>query len=64
MNHGECNSCFRHILWVQPTEEDLLFIEKIMKDENISLIVSVGCGTGLLEWLIINATGEENVFMI
>ncbi|XP_049835374.1 uncharacterized protein LOC126279026 [Schistocerca gregaria] len=57
VDHGECTSCFRHLLWVQPTEEDLLFIGKTMKDENIPLIVSVGCGTGLLEWLITNATG-------
>lgn len=46
------------VLWVFPTEENFKFIGSCMVKLNCEAIVSVGCGSGLLEWMITEATGE------
>lgn len=45
------------ILWVWPDESNLKFINKVLNDHNISGVVSLGCGCGLLEWIIQTYTG-------
>ncbi|XP_023948290.1 uncharacterized protein LOC112053193 [Bicyclus anynana] len=45
------------LLWVFPTEENFHFITQYMEELKCSEILSVGCGSGLLEWIITEATG-------
>lgn len=45
-------------LWAWPNEEDLKLFGKVLKDLDVRSILSVGCGSGLLEWVIHNALGE------
>lgn len=42
----------RKILWIWPTETDLKHLQQILKDLNIQNVLSIGCGSGLLEWLV------------
>ncbi|XP_069676558.1 uncharacterized protein [Periplaneta americana] len=46
-------------LWVRPSEENLHFIEQQTLKYGCSRLVSIGCGSGLLEWLIHKATNLE-----
>lgn len=46
-NHEACR-----LLWVWPTLDDLNWIKNVIEDYNLRGIVSIGCGTGLLEWII------------
>ncbi|KAJ8931244.1 hypothetical protein NQ314_015863 [Rhamnusium bicolor] len=45
------------ILWVWPSEENLYFIRKVLYEQNLDGIISLGCGCGLLEWIINKSTG-------
>ncbi|XP_050349466.1 uncharacterized protein LOC126772910 [Nymphalis io] len=45
------------VLWVFPTEENLEFIANCMAELKCEMILSIGCGSGLLEWMITAATG-------
>ncbi|XP_045112275.1 uncharacterized protein LOC123505178 [Portunus trituberculatus] len=45
------------LLWVQPQPCCLSALAAHVRAANISALVSVGCGTGLLEWLIQAITG-------
>ncbi|XP_038221630.1 uncharacterized protein LOC119839438 [Zerene cesonia] len=45
------------LLWVYPSEENFEFIKCKLLELNCSKILSVGCGSGLLEWMIDRATG-------
>ncbi|OWR53093.1 hypothetical protein KGM_204103 [Danaus plexippus plexippus] len=47
------------LLWVYPTEENFVFIKKYMEESKCANILSIGCGCGLLEWMIIAATGLQ-----
>ncbi|XP_012266387.2 uncharacterized protein LOC105692052 [Athalia rosae] len=40
------------LLWVWPSLEDLDWLKHIISERNVREIVSIGCGSGLLEWLI------------
>ncbi|XP_043461305.1 uncharacterized protein LOC122497940 [Leptopilina heterotoma] len=42
----------RQLLWVSPNFKNLSWIKNIINETNLKGIVSVGCGSGLLEWLI------------
>ena len=53
-NHPDRNK----LLWVFPTEENFEFIANCMIELQCDRIVSIGCGSGLLEWMITEATGE------
>uniref|UniRef100_A0A8D8ETS8 (northern house mosquito) hypothetical protein n=1 Tax=Culex pipiens TaxID=7175 RepID=A0A8D8ETS8_CULPI len=44
-------------LWAWPLSDDLETIGACLAEHNISRVLSVGCGTGLLEWLITAGTG-------
>lgn len=47
-------------LWAWPTVECLQWLKRYLNDNNITSILSVGCGSGLLEW-IISKTNDVNV---
>ncbi|XP_030371129.1 uncharacterized protein LOC115621579 [Scaptodrosophila lebanonensis] len=49
----------RKLLWVWPTAADLLAFNKLLRLHNIQNILSVGCGSGLLEWLLAAAATED-----
>lgn len=53
-DHPERNK----LLWVYPSEENLDFLKKSLADLKCDNILSIGCGSGLLEWIIGEATGE------
>lgn len=46
------------MLWIRPELSDLEYIKKAVESERLHKVVSIGCGCGLLEWLIQTATGE------
>lgn len=46
------------LLWVFPTEENFVFLRKCLAELGCDRILSVGCGSGLLEWMITEATGR------
>ncbi|KAH8381774.1 hypothetical protein KR009_000179 [Drosophila setifemur] len=52
----------RKLLWVWPTSNDLNNFNQILTTKGIQSILSVGCGSGLLEWLI-SATGGQKISM-
>ncbi|XP_053605362.1 uncharacterized protein LOC128672320 [Plodia interpunctella] len=45
------------VLWVFPTGDNLEFIRDYLSELCCCRILSIGCGSGLLEWIITNATG-------
>ncbi|CAH1395372.1 unnamed protein product [Nezara viridula] len=48
-----------YFLWPKPNKNDLYFISDSMKRLNIERILSIGCGCGLLEWLLMVASGVK-----
>jgi hypothetical protein len=48
-------------LWVRPSEDNLQFIKQQIVKAGCCQLVSIGCGSGLLEWLIHAATGKNNI---
>lgn len=49
-------------LWAWPTEQSLDFINHNMKYFGIKRILSIGCGSGLLEWLLKEKSGKFITF--
>lgn len=47
----------RKILWIWPTGTDLKNLKQILEKLNIQNVLSIGCGSGLLEWLM-KAVGD------
>lgn len=47
------------LFWVLPTLDDLSWITEVIKKNKISGIISIGCGCGLIEWLLQNYSGEH-----
>ncbi|XP_012288628.1 uncharacterized protein LOC105704184 isoform X1 [Orussus abietinus] len=47
----------RRLLWVWPSEDDLYWIRDVVTNRALHGIISIGCGSGLLEWLIKIYTG-------
>lgn len=50
------------VLWVFPTEDNFRFLKECLDSLSCHKIVSVGCGTGLLEWMITESTGKLQCF--
>nr|CAG4651744.1 EOG090X04EN [Triops cancriformis] len=44
-------------LWVVPSEKLFRFLKQQLDDREIDRLVSIGCGSGLLEWLLGRLTG-------
>jgi len=61
---GERDDSFydERYLWVRPSEDNLYFIKEQTVKAGCCQLVSIGCGSGLLEWLIHTATGRKNSF--
>ncbi|XP_058449153.1 uncharacterized protein LOC131429120 [Malaya genurostris] len=59
INIGQASSFEERVkyLWVWPLEKDLEKIHACFSRFDINRLLSIGCGTGLLEWLIHSATG-------
>ncbi|CAB3246978.1 unnamed protein product [Arctia plantaginis] len=45
------------LLWVYPSEENFEFLKLCLNNLCCDRIFSVGCGSGLLEWMVTQATG-------
>lgn len=59
-DHPERNK----VLWVYPSEENFSFVKNCLAELRCDRIVSIGCGSGLLEWMIIQATGNTYYLFI
>lgn len=46
------------LFWVLPTINDLQWIKKVIDENNIIGLISIGCGCGLLEWLFEQYSGK------
>ncbi|KAM7363379.1 uncharacterized protein ACRADG_000313 [Cochliomyia hominivorax] len=42
----------RKLLWLWPTEKNVWQINKLLRENKISNVLSIGCGNGLFEWLL------------
>ncbi|XP_063907931.1 uncharacterized protein LOC135126069 [Zophobas morio] len=47
----------RKLVWVWPSENNLLLIKHIIRDFRLSGVISIGCGSGLFEWLLEKYSG-------
>ncbi|XP_033324632.1 uncharacterized protein LOC117219540 [Megalopta genalis] len=47
------------LFWVLPTVNDLRWIKELMEKNHVVGLTSVGCGTGLFEWLFETYSGLE-----
>lgn len=45
-------------LWAWPSEDSLIFLKNELKAAGVSRILSIGCGSGLLEWIIRESIGD------
>lgn len=50
-----------HFLWCWPTEYCLNHFKSVLESLKINSILSVGCGTGLLEWIFKESIGEKEI---
>ncbi|XP_057653712.1 uncharacterized protein LOC130892344 isoform X1 [Diorhabda carinulata] len=57
LNENSDNLNALKLLWVWPEEKNFKFIKNLVKDLGYKGILSLGCGCGLLEWLINQSTG-------
>lgn len=58
LNENSSDNGALKLLWVWPDEKNLFFIKRIVNDLACEGISSIGCGCGLLEWIINEATGK------
>lgn len=52
------NPARNKVLWVFPSEDNFEFIKNILADLNCNQVLSIGCGSGLLEWMLNQAIGK------
>lgn len=57
LNEHSDNQTALKLLWVWPSIENLDFVKKTIEYNNCHGIISLGCGCGLLEWIIQKSTG-------
>lgn len=48
----------KRLSWVLPDIDDLYWMNNIIRKFNLFAIASVGCGCGLLEWLLQKYSGK------
>lgn len=51
----------RLLTWPSPQQSDLTALGDFLGNHKVRHVYSVGCGTGLLEWLLANCLEEQNV---
>lgn len=44
-------------LWAWPSENCLTILKEVLQKNNVQSILSIGCGSGLLEWILMETTG-------
>ncbi|XP_059217389.1 uncharacterized protein LOC131994641 [Stomoxys calcitrans] len=49
----------RKLLWMWPTEKCLQEINELLQKFNITCLLSIGCGSGLFEWLLKESSNIE-----
>lgn len=52
----------RKLLWIWPTASDINKFIQTMQQLGLQTVLSIGCGSGLLEWLI-SAVGENAILV-
>lgn len=57
LNEKSDNPKALKILWAWPEESNLFFLKYCLERYNIEGIMSIGCGCGLLEWIIEKCSG-------
>ena len=55
----EQGSVDTRILWYQPSFEAVDFVKENLSFLRVQGVTSIGCGTGLLEWIIQLSTGKS-----
>lgn len=48
----------RKLLWAWPTEKNIWQINKLLRQYDITNILSIGCGNGLFEWILKEALSK------
>lgn len=51
------------LLWFQPDSNGLNFLRKNLAELGVQGVSSIGCGSGLLEWLINSSTGMKECWL-
>lgn len=59
LNENSDNEEALRILWVWPSIKNLEFIKETIQKNECTGIISLGCGCGLLEWIIQQSTGNN-----
>lgn len=59
--YSKCNEITRKLLWVWPSWENLYFIQNIVNLNGSKGIISIGCGSGLFEWLLQQSTSKSRL---
>ncbi|KAH8407004.1 hypothetical protein KR222_003739 [Zaprionus bogoriensis] len=54
----------RKILWVWPTGTDLRSLHGVLEELGIRIVLSIGCGSGLLEWLLTTVGQSDKALSI
>lgn len=54
---SECKEALK-LLWAWPSEGNLQFLKGALEENGLKGVASVGCGCGLLEWIIQQFTGK------
>ncbi|XP_050296257.1 uncharacterized protein LOC126736089 [Anthonomus grandis grandis] len=57
LNENSDNRIASKILWVWPSLKNLNFIKGELRRYGVKGVISIGCGCGLLEWIIQEHTG-------
>ncbi|KMZ03403.1 uncharacterized protein LOC120284203 [Drosophila simulans] len=58
---GDCldQQLKRKLLWMWPTSVDLDYFNQLLAMHDIQRVLSIGCGSGLLEWLMTVSGGRK-----
>lgn len=64
LNPDPDNEEVQKILWVWPNEANLNFLQKALVRFKVRRIISIGCGCGLLEWIIGEYTSKFYFFRL
>lgn len=59
LSSASCNSKLSRLSWVLPDMSDLYWINNIIRKYNLPGVASIGCGCGLLEWLLQKYSGKS-----